>query len=351
LKRKGFVHVMEMIVVIVMTIFSLTQFSYLSIPQADWERTKLALLGDDILLTLSKKNINWFDDNAVTSAINKFIENSNIAYSIKLTNVIKENINIGCLCDANDMVGIEEALKPNPLLINSERIRFITHRIDSINGLFNPAYDLVIICHYTDLSSMKTTVMRYLSLDKGIIELFPLERSDIDSVQKDIFGVVWDSASESSSSDDIRFSTYSQRPGTETYTIRKYFLSFPNTAGNKEFSSGASFENFIGGASHIMQKSDNRMKVLLEQSNTKMPAAILNTEISEHNGRTLWLPVGIPDNEKSKNLLKSAVAWAAGDEMYLKQSAMKNPITSSIFKVYNNDMFQIIRIDLILSHL
>jgi len=350
--KKGFVHMIEVIIVVVMALFAFYQFSYITTPDVDWERTKLTILGTDVLRVMDETNVNWFDAVAVKSNLTNLISSSNIVYNVELDNVIKQNINIGCLCAVGEVAGIVDALQPNPLYINSENITFTVNRIDpsNLNALLNPIYDVVIIPNYVDLNTQN--LRRYLGLDKGVIELFSLTQGQVSGAQTDVFGLYWD-VDIPNGAGDIVISPYAKNPGPETYTIYKYFNSFPNTTGDGYFQIGHEFEDYLGANSKVVPIGNNVEKILAVQRGTQAPAGILNWEISEKKGRTAWLPMGIPpnDQEDEKNLLKAVVAWAAGKEEIIKKSTMKNPVTVSRYKIYNTDMFQIVTIDLTLDYL
>ncbi len=345
---KGFVHMIEVIIVVVMALFAFFQFSYITTPDMDWERTKLGLLGDDVLLAMDRIDVNWFDKSQVESNMTKLISSSNIIYSVKLDNAIKQNISIGCLCDAAQATTLGNALKPSPMRINDERINFKVIQVDTLNALLNPAYDVVIIPTYQALNT--ANLMRYLSYEKGVIELFGLNEGEVIGAQRDVFGLDW-STDIPDGSGNVTFSPVSKNAGPETYTIYKYFNAFPNTTGDGYFDIGHEFEDFLGANSKVVPAGNNLEKIVAVQQVTNAPACIINSEISELKGRTAWLPTGIPVNEDERNLLKAVVAWTAGKTEHIKKAATKNPVTISRYKIYNQDMFQIIKIDLTLDYL
>ncbi|MBN2102138.1 MAG: hypothetical protein JW716_04675 [Candidatus Aenigmarchaeota archaeon] len=352
-RKKGFVHMIEIIIVVVMAFFAFFQFSYITTPGADWQRTKLALLGNDVLAVMDKNDVNWFDKNEVDSQLKDMIKSTNIVYSIKLDNVIKQDIKIGCLCIDGETSKIDDMLKPEPMQINMENINFSVEQVSDIGSLLNPKYDVVILSDPSVINSINgntANLMRYLGLDKGIIELFPLRQADVTGAQKEVFGLEW-SSDIPDGSGRIIISPYARNPGSETYTVYKYFNSFPNTTGDGYFEIGHEFNDYLVENSKVISAGNNPQKILSVQRGTGAAAGILNWGMSDKKGRTAWLPIGIPTNEDEKSLLKSVVAWAGGRAEILKKTTMKNPVTVSRYSVYNSDMFQIVRIDLTLDYL
>lgn len=349
--KKGFVHMIEVIVVIIMAFFAFFQFAYITTPETDWERTKLTLLGNDALSVMEKTGINWFDENEVSDSLDDLISSSNIIYGIRLDNIIKENITIGCLCSDEQILNIENALLPSPMLINDERINFRIIKVDNLNELLNPYYDIALLGNYQGLSL--NNARRFLQYDKGIVEIFMPTESQVlnDPVQRDIFGLGWSADSPSTQTGRIIFAPESYKPGPESYMIYKYFHSFPNTTGDGGFPIGTGFDVFMDSGSGVVQVSENPQKVVVFQRDSGKPACIINHEISEKKGRTAWIPMNSFSNEEEKNLFKSVISWAAGKNQYIKKTSSKNPVVTSIYKVYNRDMFQIIKIELILDYL
>ena len=56
--EKGFIHIAEMIIISIVVLLLLMQFSSVQMPKSDWSRTKLVLMGYDILFG-AEKMVDW----------------------------------------------------------------------------------------------------------------------------------------------------------------------------------------------------------------------------------------------------------------------------------------------------
>jgi len=104
MKRKGFIHIIEIIIISIVMFFILVQFSLIPVIETDWENTKLYLIGNDLVHTLNKDGIDWTNANNVNATIYNLQQNgllsANFVYDIKIkdetgtvTNVIFSEIN------------------------------------------------------------------------------------------------------------------------------------------------------------------------------------------------------------------------------------------------------------------
>jgi hypothetical protein len=99
-----------------------------------------------------------------------------------------------------------------------------------------------------------------------------------------------------------------------------------------------------------MQRENDENKILLKQYSTNIPACIINYEISSGKGRTVWLSKS-DVSEEQKIFIKSVILWASGDTYTLIKRDIKDPVSVSIYKVLNEDMFQPIKIEMKLGYL
>ena len=118
------------------------------------------------------------------------------------------------------------------------------------------------------------------------------------------------------------------------------------------FAGDHQFQNFLSSNENITQLDDNNRKILLWQATSGVAAAIINYDIQEGKGRTVWLSGGGDMNsEEQKVLIKSLMAWTAGNSYDVLKSEIKRPVTVHIYKTFSRDMLQEVRISLGLSYL
>ena len=74
---RGFIHVIEIIIVSLLVFMVIFQFSGVPAMETDWDKTKLSLQANDILFSMDMLGVNWLDANQVEAQISEFLpENS-----------------------------------------------------------------------------------------------------------------------------------------------------------------------------------------------------------------------------------------------------------------------------------
>lgn len=499
---KGFMHIVEILLVIVLLFIVFTQFATIPSISGDAPKTKLNLISKDILKAFEKKGVDWFNRTELENEFNQTLP-GNIIYSVLLKNVIKPEIIVECLCNDQEMQIIQDILDPNDFMLNDVNISFIVIQVTDIDELFSLDSDVVLIYGYEDFSQNPYYLRNFLNYDKGVIEIFDVNLSTIDSVQRDTFGL--DSNENSYQDRDIEFSDSSLDNGRELNKIYDYFNYIPifydsfknlekwlerygnadisqsmgrpepsasltaetlietktyrafetgeidfdvylqngavlligfgehlasisnnqsfgydsflsrsmNSVGQntshltasgtwnhikivvrrgelKLYSNGENvatsiplsisptnisvsnkfgdvyvdnvkttyleenvFRNFLEPQENISkQVTNNRNKILIEQRVTGLPACIINQNIEGiGKGRTVWLSNNSNYDPDYKNLVKSLIAWAAGDEYRVIKSDMKIPVSSHIYKTLKKDMLQNVKVILELGYL
>lgn len=136
--RKGFLHVVEIIIVGLMAFLVLAQFSYVPKQAADWDGMKLSTQANDVLFSLDRKGVDWFNSTEVDKAMSSFLSNNTI-YSLNIRNVMKPQISVGCICSAAETASLVGALKP--FEINGQQVSFSVSRIGTI--AFSHGYDVI----------------------------------------------------------------------------------------------------------------------------------------------------------------------------------------------------------------
>ncbi len=85
--KKGFIHIVEAVIMGVVVLLVLMQFSSIQMPKSDWSRTKLLLQGYDILSS-AEKMVDWTNQNC-KALLNDAIKNNfnlpaNLIYTLRV---------------------------------------------------------------------------------------------------------------------------------------------------------------------------------------------------------------------------------------------------------------------------
>jgi hypothetical protein len=221
---KGFMHVVEILLVIVLVFLAFAEFAAIPTISEEWSKTKLQIMANDVLRAFEAKGVDWFDRAALEAEFNKTLS-ENIIYSVTLKNVIKPEIKIGCLCNDTDFARVQAILSPGWFAINGINTSFELVQITDANKTFSLDFDVALIYGYRDLSGYYYYPLRnFLGYDKGVVEIS--DQPAIDNVQKSIFGL---NASPIPSDDSgIIFSPSSLETGRETNKIHDYFSHIPS---------------------------------------------------------------------------------------------------------------------------
>ncbi len=347
--KKGFMHIIEIVLVTLLLFFIFSQFIYIPRTTSNWSETKLRLTANDILSVLESSDVDWFDANKVKEAIadlqNKNIVPGNIIYSITLDNVVKPEIKVACvMCSDDEIELITEAL--SDFAWNGVNVHFIIQKEDSLDKAFYPYYDVVVIMSQEDLTTSNTDAMQnFLDLDKGIVEVFDV--SSYDNNQRAFFGIN-DSSTNANNLNDIKFSPEVKRAGSQIYDIYKLFT---NMKEGGEFPS-----DYVFPPSGFLETTENttwivnKSELVLFQEGTGVAACVARYYVMNGVGRTAWLSRGDLNMRNQQVFLKSLVTWAAGNVYKVIESRIASPVSSSIYKTLNDNAFQGIKITLTLGY-
>ncbi len=218
---KGFMHVVEILLAVMLLFFVFTQFASIPAARDDWSRVKLSLLANDILQSLEKRGVNWFNGTEMESELNTTLPD-NVIYSLLLENIIKPEIRIGCLCDDSEFSEVEGLLEPGWFEINGESVVFETTQVTE-EEMFSLYYDVVLIYGSEDLSSHEYAMRNFLAHGKGVVEISDPEV--VDDVHRDIFGM--DNGEKETAGFAVKFSSASTEGGKEINRIYDYFTHIP----------------------------------------------------------------------------------------------------------------------------
>jgi hypothetical protein len=215
--RKGFLHVVEIIMVSAMVLIIL-QLVYAPKQAVDWQSLELYTQANDMLFSLDRKGVDWFNSTAVSYALYSSFSNSTI-FSLKLTNTIKPQIKVGCLgCDAIQLSNLQSSLRP--FEINGQPVTFSVASATA----FSHDYD-VIVAFSSIADSQYDQARQFLMAGKGIVEFRHLASGDMNAVQANLFGIAFNSTLQNPDISGIEF--YSSDSSGIYYNIYKYYHSIP----------------------------------------------------------------------------------------------------------------------------
>jgi hypothetical protein len=223
---KGFMHIVEILMVVVLLFLVFAQFAAIPDISGDWPETKLSLMAYDILTTFEKKDVSWFNQSSLAKEFNNTLP-ANVIYSVTLQNVLKPKIKIGCLCTGSEYAIVKNILTPDSLVINGLNTSFELVQIGSVNELFSLDFDVALVYgHHQDYEGLAGNPMplrRFLDYDKGVVEI--IDQPKIDALQQNYFGL--STSSTMSNSSWMVFSSPSEINGRDTNKIYDYFNHIP----------------------------------------------------------------------------------------------------------------------------
>jgi hypothetical protein len=359
--RKGFIHVVEIIAVVLAVFVLIFQLMNTPAVNTDWSSIVAKNRANDLVYSLEASGVNWFNYDSVWSRINSTVNQSNMIYSVELRNVIKPGIRVGCVCyNSGEFAEVEGALRSPSFSINGQNPDFEVFNITD-SGTGKPDmpfdYDVIIVMDY---NISYTDTYKYLGNGGGVIEVRDLTREiaggnsgDSWAVHTKLFGVNWSVDAPHPSSSAIQFTSFSGSFNTTFYNIQNYFYHIPNSSGMRinQTHSFADFLNYEDTVNVTYEYTDTQ-KVILYQLGTNSPALVANIGMVDGKGRAAWMPEAALNDDDMSVLLKSLSVWASGERyMLIPNVQMYNPSSSTLYKVYSADMFQPVEIILTLGNI
>ncbi len=355
---KGFMHIMEILIIVLVMFFVIMQLMGVPRYAIDWSQIELITHGNDVLFLLDKKGVNWFNGTEIDNELKKIFDETNIIYDLKIRDGIKPNITVGCICKEYQESILKGML--NPFTINGQETNFVyIERIDPSKPSFPVRFDVIVIFD-ANIATLDSEVSNYLMHDRGVVQIRditnPLEVSKGTTYDK-YFGMMWNNSHTGADNvNNITFTYQARDPTNRYYNLYKYFSHIPNSTGHR-YPGGHFFVNFLktGTDPEKLTVNDNVIgRIILEQKNTETPAAIVNDRIVNGAGRTAWIsaPPGDEYTDDYSVMVRAFVVWAAGGTYSIITNHIPtNPAVFSMYKTINNDMFQIIEIVLTMGYL
>ena len=241
--RKGFLHVVEIILVAAMTLL-IIQLSYTPTQVPDWKTVGLYTQANDLLFSLERKGVDWFNSTAVEAAVSSFVSN-NTVYTLSVRNAMKRSIYVGCICSDTEYAAINGMLKN--FEINGQLTDF---QVYQTVPRFSHDFDVIVI-NGSSMAPYYDQMRQFLEADKGVVEFRHFSQaSDIDSVQTDFFGLAWNGLLVKDTQSIEFGSNLSTHPN---YNIFKYFHNIPLYHNNFSSGSAAGWNRLTGSWNVISQ--------------------------------------------------------------------------------------------------
>src|SRR3989344_5380413 len=97
MRRKGFIQIAEIIIILLAAFIVIVQLQALPRAQTDWTAAKLAALGSDVLASLDEAGVNWFNASDIIRLANSSLP-AELLFGIRLTGAAKTTVSVGCMC-------------------------------------------------------------------------------------------------------------------------------------------------------------------------------------------------------------------------------------------------------------
>jgi hypothetical protein len=224
-KKKGFLHVTEAIIVVMLIFIAIFQFNVIPRTDTQWEREKLQMLSYDLIYSLHEKGINWFDRDEVTGAVTSVL-NETVDFALKTGQEVRPMMKVGCVCDPSNFTILEREILTG-FDLNGLRRSFEVEWIDPAFIKFPSDADVVIFWGYQDLSATEQrNLMQYLERGNGLVEFSGLEEYQTgEAWHQEVFDLIWVSDSSYTPTPYAGFPIF--LPTDTGYKVWKYYFHTP----------------------------------------------------------------------------------------------------------------------------
>ncbi len=354
--RKGFFHVVEALIVIMLVFLVLSQFYSIPRPTHYWSETKLRLMAQDLLDTMEEKGVDWFDFVEVNRTISEALPPT-MGFALETTQSVRPETKVLCVCPATKAAYLESIFTTMPNFNGVTRTFTFTSTtlegMDFTIGGPHLSNDVILFWGYPGITSGSPeaqSLNEYLSMGNGIIEYANLSEAQAgETWHQETFNLRW--ADSLSVRPDYGYADFNLiRPDEKSYGPIKLYNYFNGD------------DNFLSfGYEKVYPADERENKIVLRlgmmysggsDAGRSIPLATVNWGVGG-KGRTAWMSNGtLPGTDNmNADLLKSLVIWAAAEKPYVvKGDVMAENSKSSLRKVLNQDMYEPMRIDLMLGY-
>lgn len=218
---KGFMHILEIVLVIMTVFIFISQMGYIARISSDWNQARLSLQGNDMLYSLDHIGTDWYNVTYIQDMVNTMFSDR-VSAGIIIKNSIKPSITVGCVCTNEQAAELESILQDTKLNI---KVHFKVQRIDPSSIIFSNTNDVVFLWGYKDLSPYQNSLRGYLGEDKGVVEFAGVGLNEaLTPIQRDIFNLKHVSSATTGSTSTEFFRDEVGRPSSQ---ITRYFSHLP----------------------------------------------------------------------------------------------------------------------------
>lgn len=215
---KGFIHIVEIVVTLMLVFVALNQFSSLYAKGINWSENYLYVAGRDLLYTLG--DIDFYNSSLLQERLS-ILKQRNIEYDVRLSNAIKNNIIVGCDCNDQELGMVKGNL--SSFFVNDREMIFNLFKMSEVDNWND--LDVIIYPSVKNLDSSKAALMNFLDSGKGVIEIGAVGAHASEDVQKTIFNLK--TRSDSVIPGDVNIGFNKTTVDKPSYPIAKYFNRLP----------------------------------------------------------------------------------------------------------------------------
>jgi hypothetical protein len=221
--RKGFIHIIEMLIVIMTIFIFISQTSQISKVNSEWSNTRSSIAANDILFSFERAGVDWYNSTLIRSMINSTL-GEKLIVGLTVKNNVKPRITVGCVCTEAQAAQLSEMLSSTRFNID---ITFNVIRIEPSEIAFKHQHDVTFLWGYHNLSPHYNAMWRYLGSGRGVVEFSALTPAQIgEAARRDLFNLEYISDTISGST-ETGFT--SSEPGKHVHDISRYFSYMPYT--------------------------------------------------------------------------------------------------------------------------
>jgi len=102
--KKGFIHLLELIIIVMLLFGILYQLSIMQNPNIEWEKIKLKAMAYDIVYSMQKMGVDWNDKYDVEQKLEDLNIPSNLVYNLRIEtdtavtdvipNIVKKSVTV-----------------------------------------------------------------------------------------------------------------------------------------------------------------------------------------------------------------------------------------------------------------
>jgi len=228
---KGFLHVSEIIIVIMLVFVMLYQFTSIPEMKTAWGRSKLTLMSHDILYSMERSGINWFDAAEAKANLSATLPTTT-GFALRTMQDVRPEIKVGCVCNQSHFDILQQEMLTD-FDLNGLRRSFKLERIDPDSIKFSVDNDVIIFWDFPD--NIKDgfdedkNLRRYLASGHGVVLFSSLTENEVKNNKwhQDVFNLGWVDPADSSyvRTKDARFPLLT--PPQNGYQVRKLFYHMP----------------------------------------------------------------------------------------------------------------------------